>query len=687
MSSPNRLLLRFAFKYPWLVAATVILGFSGALFNGVGTALIVPLLLAFLGKEEFELKGGPPALQKVLSFFDSFPEEQKLMAMTGAVLLAIILKNIANYANSLTAGYLSRSLVNGMRLEGLRLLLDVDIDFYAKYKIGDIINRISTEVGKTAGAVKVAISMFSDSITILVFIAFLLSLSWQLTIVATFLLFLVALVNQYFIKRAKQIGRSLTKKSQEYSNKLYEILTGIRLIKTVSKEEEEYQKIKKIIREREQADFQAEANYGAVAPINEVSGIIALLLIVICGSYIFSQQLETVSTDLAVYLVLLFRLLPFMGKLNGARSKFANAVPSAEIIADFLNKKDKPFMVQGDEDYQNLVEGIKFEKVNFSYPNHEELVLKEIDLWIPKGKTIALVGSSGAGKSTLADLLPRFYDPTAGRITFDGKDLKKYKISSLRQAMGVVSQDTFLFNNTVRHNIAYGREGATEEQIIDAAKRANAYEFIMNLPKGFDTEIGDRGVMLSGGQRQRLAIARALLRDPDILILDEATSALDTVSERLVQEAIDELCRSRTTLVIAHRLSTVQRAYQIVVLEKGKIVEIGSHEELLEIKGGQYARLYEMQFSDKPKSSLPYSPALIRTSLLISQELQNRLSYEVRTTLNGMIGSLRLLTDDLIDTPEEQEELIEESYESAIRLLNTIEFFEEQAPKLPLEVE
>ncbi|NEO28815.1 MAG: ATP-binding cassette domain-containing protein, partial [Kamptonema sp. SIO4C4] len=312
-----------------------------------------------------------------------------------------------------------------------------------------------------------------------------------------------------------------------------------------------------------------------------------------------------------------------------------------------------------------------------------EKVLDNINLWVPKGKTVALVGSSGAGKSTLVDLVPRYYDPIAGQITLDGTDLREFNMHDLRRAMGVVSQDTFLFNNTIAYNIAYGKEDATHEDIMAAAKRANAYDFIMDLPNGFETDIGDRGVMLSGGQRQRIAIARALLRNPDILILDEATSALDTISERLVQEAIDELCRDRTTLVIAHRLSTVRQAHKIAVMEKGHIVEVGNHEELLEMDG-QYANLHAMQFGKKKTKRvvLPTNAALIRTSIRASQELRTRLSYEVRTRLNGMLGTLQLITDDLVDTPEEKQELIEESYEAALALLNTLAFFEEHGSQL-----
>jgi subfamily B ATP-binding cassette protein MsbA len=296
-------------------------------------------------------------------------------------------------------------------------------------------------------------------------------------------------------------------------------------------------------------------------------------------------------------------------------------------------------------------------------------VLDEINLTIHRGTTLALVGGSGAGKSTLADLVPRFYDPTAGKITIDGIDLRDYDFTTLRKSMGIVSQETFLFNDSVRNNIGYPRPTASETEIIQAAKQANAYDFIMQLPQGFDTEIGDRGVMLSGGQRQRIAIARALLSNPDILVLDEATSALDTVSEHLVQQAIERLSSDRTSIVIAHRLSTVQKADQIVVLEKGKIIEVGTHIELLN-KGGRYTHLYSLQFS---KDSQELLLKRARNETLMNS------SYEIRTRLNPMIGFLRLLVDNAADSAEERRELTQEAYESAMRLLGTLEYLESSA--------
>lgn len=595
--SPNKLLLQFALRHPLWLAATIVLGFSGALFNGVSTMLIVPVVLGFLG-QEMNLKGGPPVLQKAFSSFDALPGESRLYAMMGAVLLILLLKNVTTYASLLASGHLSRSLVNEIRKDGLKLLLDVDLDFYIKTKIGDLINRLGGEVGSTAAAIRTGIQMVTTAVTILVFVGLLLSISWQLTLVSTFLLFIVSLANNFFVKRAKQFGQKLSDQSRDYSVAVLELLSGIRLVKATGNEQQEFRKLEGLISAREKADFQSQSNSAIIGPINEMAGIITVLAIVLLGRMFFASQLESLSAVLLTYLLILFRLLPFVGQLNSARGAFANLAPSVAVVNEFLRRDNKPFMTRGAQLYSGLENGIRFENLSFWYPGHERQVLDGVDLWLPKGTTLALVGSSGAGKSTLADLLPRFYDSTNGQIKIDDRNIREFDPRSLRRAMGIVSQDTFLFNASVRDNIAYACENVTDDQIIEAAKRANAYEFIVKLPQGFETLIGDRGVMLSGGQRQRLAIARALLRNPEILILDEATSALDTVSERLVQQAIEELSRDRTTLVIAHRLSTIQKADQIAVLDKGRVVEVGTHTELLK-KGGHYAQLHAMQFSEE----------------------------------------------------------------------------------------
>ncbi|WP_373538103.1 ABC transporter ATP-binding protein [Microcoleus sp.] len=656
--SANKLLLKFARRYPGRILLTVILGFSGALFSGISTTLIVPVLLNFLD-EAVELRGAPTLIKTLMYPFEGMPENQRLMLMTAAIFVAIFLKNIASYINTLVATSLTRSLTFDLREAGLRLLLEVDLDFYSKTKVGDLINRLGGEIGRTASAVGTAIGMFTTSITVLVFVGLLLSISWKLTVTATVLLALVAWTNQYIIHRSKHFGMVLSEMSKDYSVRVLETITGIRLVKSTGNEEREYQRIKHLIQRREHADFQAQVNYAAIAPINEVVNLIVILLIVFIGRTIFANEIESISTVLLTYLLVLFRLIPLISQLNSGRSQFANTSASVEVVNDFLSCDDKPFMLNGSVPYTHLRSGISFNKVSFSYPNHKNLVLQKIDLFLPHGTTLALVGTSGSGKSTLADLLPRFYDPTEGNISIDGTDLREFELKSLRKAMGIVSQDTFLFNASVRDNIAYARPQASEAEIVEAARGANAYEFIELLPEGLDTQIGDRGVILSGGQRQRISIARALLQNPEILILDEATSSLDTVSERYVQSAIEKLSCDRTTLVIAHRLSTVQKAHKIAVIDRGQVVEIGSHEELL-AKGGYYTRLYSVQFAEETARD----EALIRGS------------YEIRTRLTPMIAYLKLLVDEMVDSPEEKDELIRESFHSAANIFKTLEFIE-----------
>lgn len=668
--STSSLLFQFAKPYPGRIVVTFLLGFSGALFNGVGTTLIVPVILAIVG-QNLNTGDAPGIIKAIISPFDRVPEHYRIGVMALAIILTILVKNLASYASTLASSSLSRVITTDMRDAALKILLEVDLDYYAKTRIGDLINSLGGEIARAASTINTAIRLFSLVVTILVFVGLLLLMSWQLTIAATFLLSLVTLINQYAIARSKDYGKLLSDMSKAYSITVLEVMNGMRLVRSTANEDREYQKILKLIRDREQADFKSQANSEAIVPVSEVMGITALVMIVLLSKYLFANQIASLSQVILIYLFTLLRLLPYISQLNTIRSSFANASTSIAVASEFLRRENKPFMSSGNNIYKTLQKGIHFNNISFAYPGYEKLVLKEVDLFLPKGTTLALVGSSGAGKSTMADLLPRFYEPISGSILLDGVDLRDYNVQSVRRSMGIVSQDTFLFNDSVRYNIAYGKPDASDEEVIAASKRANAYEFITKLPQGFDTLIGDRGVMLSGGQRQRLAIARALLQDPEILILDEATSALDTVSERLVQQAIDDLSQDRTTLVIAHRLSTVQKAHQIAVLDQGRVVEVGTHQELLR-QNGYYTRLYSMQFSGESDTTVEANPQ----SNQVTENLL-RIPHELRTRLNPTIGYLRLILDDLVDNPQERQELIEESYKSTMRVSNIIDVFED----------
>lgn len=668
--SANRLVIKIARQSPWLILLSITLGLSGAIFNGIGVTLIIPLILDLLGQDILSSTAFPPVLQTLFAPFENLPGDYRALGMVGVLIFALLLKNASLYSGAVVSSVLSRSYIYSLRRDGLRLLLDVDLDYHANMRLGDMMHNLNGETGRVAAAVRTLDRIATLVITILVFLGILVAISWQLTLVSILLLAGVALANQVAIGKAKGLGQALSKASSNLSIRTIEVLSGIRLVKTAANEDSEFETINHLVRKREEAEFKSQLVYASIGPTNEMLSIVALLALILIGRVLLAEQLEAVSSVLLIYLVVLFRLLPVLGQLNGSRSQLASNSASAEIIEAFLNRADKPFMPNGHRPFAALNEGIRFNHLSFRYPRAEGWALQDIDLFLPKSQTLALVGSSGAGKSTLADLLPRFYDPTQGSIDIDGADLREFDIKSFRRHLGVVSQDTFLFNASVKDNIRYGCPQATDDEVMAAARQSNAEEFILKLPQGYDTLIGDRGILLSGGQRQRLAIARALVQNPEILILDEATSALDTISERLVQQAIDALSKDRTTLVIAHRLSTVQRADQIAVLDKGRVVEVGTHQTLL-AKGDHYANLYAMQFSEQPSAE----------SAVTEKAVLRETSHRLRSQLNGVLGILHLIATDSPEQSPEYTDLVEEGYRSALNILAVLEELED--PPVP----
>lgn len=660
MNSSDQLQLKYIWGNKLLVAFTVIFGISGSIFNGIGTTLIIPTVLIILGQEDSvrEVK----VFEIIITYLEQYPETIKILIMVSMVFLSVLIKNITNLLSNLASFKLNQNISKQILTTALRNLCKVSIDYYNQNQIGTIISDNTGEIFRTSGAIQFKVKLIINVVSIFSYIWVLLSISWQLTIFTSILLGITGGLNQLIVRRSKFYGVKLTEKIKEYSNTFIEFLMGIRLIKIFNTEMEEYEKIKHIYEERESLQFQSQVFSSVISPINETLGVLIILSLIVVGKYLFFSQFQSISSLVLVYLAILFRLIPYFNQLNTLRSQLAQNEASVQRVVNLLSRENKLFLKNGSKQYQGIQTELYFESVKFVYPSHQRLVLDNISFSIPKGKTTALVGTSGAGKSTIADLIIRLYDPTAGKITIDGIDLREFDLTSLHKHIGVVSQDTFLFNNTVTYNLSYGIKDVSEAEIISAAKDANAYEFIMQLPQGFNTKIGDRGVLLSGGQKQRIAIARALLRNPDILIFDEATSALDTVSEKVVQEAVERLAKDRTTIIIAHRLSTIKKAEQIIVLEKGKVIEVGSHQQLLKTSG-KYSQLYQTQFADLEKEK---------------RSITADLSHQARNRLNSLLGSLRLLADGLVDSSEDKQQLIEESYQSAVKLFSIIELHEDK---------
>lgn len=664
MNQQRKLLLELAREFPFKIVASILLGFSGALFSGVNTTLIVPVILQITG-QDVTPKNVPPIIQNLFSPFEALPERYRLLALLAAVIITIGLKSLSGYTSALVSVSLSKGLMNRIREEAFKVVFEVDLDYFNKNKIGDIARKINTESGRAASAILNYIRLSNVVVTIIIYSAILIAISWQLTTVSVVLASGITLVSQVFVRQSKALGKKLTESNRNYTVNLFEMLNGIRLIRAVATEKREFRKMMDMAYEQEQIAFDSQKVSAAIGPINEMASIVVVIAIVlIARGVIFADSPDGLSAVLLIYLLALFRMLPFVGQINGIRTTLANSSSSVEVIHDFLQRDNKPFMGQGTIPYQSVKKAIQFNQITFAYPGHETPVIQDVTLTLPKGKTLALVGSSGSGKSTLINILARFYEPAAGNVYVDDINLDQFQLDTFRRRIGLVSQDTFLFNDTVWNNIAYARPEASDDEIIQATKRANAYGFIEQLPQGWQTQIGDRGVMLSGGQRQRLAIARALVQDPDILLLDEATSALDTVSERLVQEALDDLSQNRTTLVVAHRLSTIRNADQIAVLSKGKVVEIGTHDELLS-KNGEYTNLWRMQFGDTdqvPVQSI--QPSSNEPERFSNQNLEDQVS--------SILNSLELIIDGAATDPESQDVLFNETFDTAKDLLESV---------------
>ena len=521
-------------------------------------------------------------------------ESLKILCLS--ILTVFFIKNIFLYIKNILLRIVELKLVKEIRDRLYIHIQTLSLGYFNRQHSGTITSIVMNDVEQLQTALAVVFQrLFVEPINILTFVALLFIISWKLALIAIIIIPLAGIA-------IFSIGRSIRRKSRRTQAKIAEImqiltetLTSIRIVKAFVNEKEEVKNFTreskhyfKLLLKRARLDLIA-------GPTTETFGVIIGVVLLWYGGMEVLAQKGVSAEDFIRFILILFSILGPIKQLSNVNLKIQIGAASAERIFGLL---DTPPEIVEDPDPVELDvfnNAIEFDQIHFEYSDADERVLDGVSFTIKKGEIVALVGPSGSGKSTIADLIPRFFDVSKGALRIDGNNVRKISFSSLRGSMGIVTQEVILFNDTIRKNIAYGQSDVTEEAIQKAAEAANALEFIKQTPDGFDTLIGERGVNLSGGQKQRLAIARALLKNPPILILDEATSALDTESEKMVQKAIEVLMKDRTVLVIAHRLSTVQNADKIVVLDKGKILEVGSHNELYE-KGGLYRRLYDIQF-------------------------------------------------------------------------------------------
>ena len=525
--------------------------------------------------------------------------------LVGIGIVAIFtLKGLFFYLQQLLMGKVAERLVCNLRERLFNHLQRLSIAFFSSHRSGELVSRFTTDLTTLQEALRVAIAgPLRDIPQIVLLLCLLAYRSWQLFLASAVLIPLAAWLISKFGKRSQKLTAQRLESSGGLTGLLMETVNGIRVVKAFGMERYEEGRFRTANEELYRRNMKTVHITAYSTPILEVIGAVAGGFIFLSGGYLIIHGGMSMG-DFVSFIFLFFTLNDPIKKLNGFTMKVQEGIAAAGRVFDLLSTKpevvDKPGAVQ----LPPLRESIEIEVRRFAYEGNERPALQDVRLHIGAGQIVALVGVSGSGKTTLVNLLPRFYDLKEGRILIDGLDIEEATISSLRKQIAVVTQDIFLFNDTVAANIAYGKIDCPREQIEAAARAANAHDFIGELPFGYDTVIGERGMHLSGGQRQRLAIARALIKNAPILILDEATSALDSESEREVQLAIERLLAGRTTIVIAHRLSTIRKADRIYVLDQGRIVEQGRHEELL-AAGGVYKRLYEMQFQDDEPTSPP----------------------------------------------------------------------------------
>lgn len=530
----------------------------------------------------------------VLDIVQSDSHSTTLLHLGLLILFLFILKNLTKYLGNNVNVRLGEGISKSIRDQLFRKMMSLSMDYFNRSKVGDNISFITNSVATMNGAVSpIFLTVFRQPIEIALFLAVLFSYSPFLTMIAFSTSIGSLLIIKLSTKAIKNYASRMLFSMHALTSLIQEMISGIRLVKTTASEDKATHQFEQETQRYVKASVKNQKLVDLVPVLNEILAITALCAVLyVGGNQVYDKELK--PQELMTFLFALFSIMSPIAQLTNTPAVIQKGIVAAESVFDIIDQQ--PTVKNGNNSIHTFTSSITVDNLHFSYDGNHE-VLHNIHLNIDKGKTIALVGQSGSGKSTMSDLIVRLYDPNKGSICVDGINIKEFSIEEYRQLFGIVSQDSFLFNDTIAENICFGKNIISEDEMIYAAKMANAHDFIISLPMGYQTKIGDRGVLLSGGQKQRLAIARALVRKPQILIFDEATSALDAESEHLVQEAIHNLLHGRTALIIAHRLSTIIDADCIYVFDNGSIAESGTHKELIE-KGGIYFRLCSLQTLD-----------------------------------------------------------------------------------------
>jgi subfamily B ATP-binding cassette protein MsbA len=597
--------IAFIKPFKLLLVYSVILNLLFSLFNTLSVALIKPVFQILFNTESSETVVNTKNLtyleQLKNQFFDFLlsliivDDIYWTLFRFGLIILSVFfLKNFFKYWNAVVMSKFEEGVIKSIRDKIFAKLTSLSIDFFNRSKQGSLISIIANDVQAVNSTM---ISSFSiilrEGSQVVFFLLFLLSISPELTLIAfsssIFSLGIVRAAKKYLRKYATRMQKALA----DYTGTLTEIISGIRVVKAYNAENFANERFKKDSERYVKSAVKHKMIVTIIPAINEIFAIFALTVVLVVGAMKINQKVMS-PDDLMLFLFTLFSIMAPLASVINQIVQFPRGFVSADRIFEVLDTE--PSVKDGDLEIKEFKDKIEVKNVYFAYT--DKYVLQDVSLEIMKGKKTAFVGGSGSGKSTMLDLIIRFYDPQKGQILIDGVDIRNYKLSSLRSLFGVVSQENMLFNDTVANNIKFGKEHTITEEIIEASKLANAYNFIDKLELGFDTPIGDRGTNLSGGERQRVAVARAIVGNPQILIFDEATSALDAESEKIVQEAIETSLEGRTAIIVAHRLSTIINCDMIYVFNEGQIVEQGTHSELME-KNGYYRKLYELQFGVK----------------------------------------------------------------------------------------